>query len=252
MKKWRLIPFLEADGQLQMIIDQWLLNQHQLGKIPPTLRFYTWFPVAISLGYHQKNYPLFWHDLTYQNFPIDIIRRPSGGRGVLHQGDLTYMIVTSDFMGKRLEVYQHICEFLINGWGELGYHLDYGKTSRGYIHNSSCFSTATGADLILENGYKLIGSAQFKKGQTILQHGSIRLFPDVNLHLQVFPNSEKINPIFTDIQEPNLFKETIINTLITSAKKCFNIELILEPFSPQEWTDILNFKNNTLCHFSNQ
>lgn len=239
MKKWRLIPFIEASGQLQMSIDQWLFHQHQTGKILPTLRFYTWLSPTISLGYHQKKYPQFWHNLTYKNSPINIVRRPSGGRAVLHQGDLTYLIVTSDFMGKRLEVYQEICQFLIDGWKILGYDLFYGTAGRGYINNPSCFNTATGADLILNNGYKLIGSAQLKKGNTILHHGSMRLFPDPDLLSKVFCDSDKIKPIFTDIIDQDQFREKIINTLIESAKKCFKIELILEPFSPSEWTEIL-------------
>ncbi len=239
MKKWRLIPFIEANGKLQMTIDQWILNQHQTGKILPTLRFYTWLSPTISLGYHQKNYPQFWHNLIYENNPINIVRRPSGGRAVLHQGDLTYLIVTSDFIGKRLEVYQQICQFLIDGWKSLGYDLFYGTQGRGYIHQPSCFNTATGADLILNNGYKLIGSAQFKKGNTILQHGSMRLFPDPDLLLKVFGENEKITSVFTDIIDQNQFREKIINTLIESAKKCFKIDLIIEPFCASEWTEIL-------------
>lgn len=244
MKKWRLIPAIETNGRLQMAIDQWLLDQHFRGKILPTLRFYTWKPVTISLGYHQKKYPQFWDNLTYQNQKIELVRRPSGGRGVLHQGDLTYLIISSDFQGKRLEIYQQICQFLILGWQKLGYNLAYGTTGRGYIHNPSCFHSATGADLILNNGYKLIGSAQFKKGNTILQHGSIRLFPDPDLVLTIFPESEKIKPIFEQIENQFSFQETIINTLIESAQECFKIELMLEPFSPQEWTEILKLIDN--------
>ena len=54
---WRLIPLLSASGSVQMAIDQWLLEQHLAGKHPPTLRFYTWQPTAISLGYHQRRWP---------------------------------------------------------------------------------------------------------------------------------------------------------------------------------------------------
>ena len=240
MKKWRLIPFLEGYGKLQMAIDSWILKQHQEGKILPTLRFYTWNPIAISLGRNQHNYPEFWNSLMWKNSPINLVRRPTGGRGVLHQGDLTYMIVTSQFQGKRIEVYKSLCQFLIDGWKLLGYDLFYGKAGRGYIHHPSCFNTATSADLILKNGYKLIGSAQFIRQKNILQHGSMRLFPDVDLSLKVFPNTEAITPIFSEITDKKKFKETIINTLIESAKNCFNIDFIIEPFSEKEWHEILN------------
>ena len=239
MKQWRLIPFIEGHGNLQMAIDQWVLNKHKEGKILSTLRFYTWSPIAISLGYNQYNYPEFWNRLTYKNSPLNLVRRPTGGRAVLHQGDLTYMIVTSEFKGNRLESYQQICQFLIDGWQQLGYNLSYGENKKGYIHHPSCFNTATNADLILENGYKLIGSAQLKRGKNILQHGSIRLFPDSDLLLKVFPESEKINPIFTDIKDKNKFIDKIIKTLIQSAIKCFNINFVIEPLSQEEWEEII-------------
>jgi lipoate-protein ligase A len=85
---WRLIPLVSASGSVQMAIDQWLLEQHLAGQIPPTLRFYTWQPAAISLGYHQRRWPEFWQELSWRGIPVELVRRPSGGRAVLHQGEL--------------------------------------------------------------------------------------------------------------------------------------------------------------------
>ena len=148
---WRLIPLLEAPGNVQMAIDRWLLEQHQQKNHPPTLRFYTWSPPAISLGYHQRQYPEYWEYLTWQGEKLDLVRRPSGGRAVLHQGDLTYAVVTSGLTGSRLQMYEKICEFLIQGWRSLGVELHYGTEGRGYIHNPNCFATATSADLVLSD-----------------------------------------------------------------------------------------------------
>lgn len=169
-----------------MAIDSWLLEQHRLGLHPPSLRFYTWSPIAISLGYHQKQYPPDWPHLTWQGQPVDLVRRPSGGRAVLHQGDLTYAVILSGVAGSRLQVYQAICQFLIEGWRSLGVELQYGTAGRGYIHNPNCFGTATGADLVTAMGVKLIGSAQLRRGSAILQHGSMRLMTDSTLYAQVF------------------------------------------------------------------
>ena len=74
---WRYIPPIEASGEMQMAIDRYLLEQHRQGNQPSTLRFYTWQPAAISLGYHQKEYPDSWHNLTWQGKPLDIVRRLS-------------------------------------------------------------------------------------------------------------------------------------------------------------------------------
>ncbi|QXE24593.1 biotin/lipoate A/B protein ligase [Richelia sinica FACHB-800] len=232
---WRLIPLLTAAGNVHMAVDKWLLEQHQSGKHPPCLRFYTWWPAAISLGYHQRQYPEFWRNLTWQGQKLDLVQRPTGGRAVLHQGDLTYAVITSGLTGTRLQAYAKICEFLIQGWRSLGVELDYGTAGRGYIHNPNCFGTATGADLVTADGCKLIGSAQLRRGEAILQHGSMRLQPDADLFRQVF-NTESFHPV----QLPqNLNQEIIINALIAAACECFDIQLKLQPLTEGEWQAIM-------------
>jgi lipoate---protein ligase len=228
---WRLIPLLEASGSVQMAIDRWLLQQHQSGNHPPTLRFYTWSPPAISLGYHQRQYPEAWQNLTWKGQKIDLVRRPTGGRAVLHQGDLTYAVVTSGLAGNPLQAYQTICEFLIAGWRSLGVELNYGTAGRGYIHNPNCFGTATGADLILSDGIKLIGSAQLRRGGAILQHGSMRLQPDAELFAQVF-GAESLTV------QLSLGVDKIMAALITAAQDCFDMQIGVQPLSPSEWDGI--------------
>ncbi len=236
--KWRLIPLLEAEGATQMAIDLWLLQQHRRGLQPSTLRFYTWSPAAISLGYHQRRWPDFWHQLTWQGKPIDLVRRPTGGRAVLHQGDLTYAVITSGIPGRRLDVYKTICQFLIEGWRSLGVELSYGKAGRSYIDRSSCFATATTADLVTASGQKSIGSAQLRQGKGILQHGSAILSTNPQLYARVFgePAPEKVKlPI--DL-EGELLIQTIVDALVQTASRCFEIELVVEPLSAMEWQEI--------------
>ena len=237
---WRLIPLMEESGTMQMAIDAWLLNQHQQRKHPPTLRFYTWHPGAISLGYHQKDYPLAWEQLTWQGKPLDIVRRPTGGRAVLHQGDLTYAVVTSTLPGKRLEVYRQICQFLIGGWRSLGVELDYGTATKGYLYNHNCFATATGADLITVKGDKAIGSSQLRRKKAILQHGSMRLSTDVNLFQTIFNEPAGNNLLDLIPQSNNTSIVKIIEALTEAAIACFKIDLIEEPLSNAELQDIVN------------
>lgn len=232
MDEWRLIPTLEASGKVQMAIDSWLLEQHQANCHPPTLRFYTWSPAAISLGYHQRQFPEFWKSLTWEGKAIDLVRRPSGGRAVLHQGDLTYAVVTSGLGSDRMQAYQTICGFLIQGWKQLGIELRYGEAGRGYIHNPNCFGTATGADLITTDGVKLIGSAQLRRNDTILQHGSMRIKPDVKLFAQVFEQE-------IEVVEFEMSIDTILNTLIDAARKHFKINFVIQELTDSEWDEIL-------------
>jgi len=243
---WRYIPPIEASGSMQMAIDRYLLEQHRQNKSLPCLRFYTWQPAAISLGYHQKDYPRYWHDLTWQGRAIDIVRRPTGGRAVLHQGDLTYAIVTTISPGKRLEVYKQICQFLITGWRSLGINLEYGTATKEYIQQQNCFATATGADLITEAGLKAIGSAQLRRGKTVLQHGSMILNTDRQIYQEVFGTKLEQNlkeVIFKQKDRSTAYPQSdltakIIESLVRAAIAIFKIDLVEQPLSTTEWQDI--------------
>ncbi len=258
---WRLIPPMEATGEQLMAIDRWLLQQHRLGKHPPALRFYTWSPVAISLGYHQRHWPKSWENLTYLGQPVDLVRRPSGGRAVLHQGDLTYMVVTSEVTGEvkgdaprdprfgnRLQAYQEICQFLIQGFLSLGIHLDYGTRRQVERTNPNCFGLATGADLVLPDRAKLIGSAQLRSrdGQKTcyLQHGSIQLQPDPDLFGQVF-GAEAFAKIGRSDRFPlSLPRDRaslipiLIDALVQAAQDCWGVEFYSQPLTDAEWAEI--------------
>ena len=239
---WRIIPLMQASGTVQMAIDEWLLEQHRLGKHPPTLRFYTWEPAAISLGYHQRRWPEFWQEITWEERPLELVKRPSGGRAVLHQGDLTYAVVTSELGSTRTEAYQIICQFLIEGWQSLGLDLHYGLAGRGYIHNPNCFGTATGADLVSAEGYKFIGSAQLRRGNSILQHGSMRLQPDYKLFYQVFGEEMKAVQLPLSQWGYSLI-EIVVEALTLAATRCFDVEFVVEPLSEEEWEAILLMAN---------
>jgi lipoate---protein ligase len=258
-----------------MQIDRWLLEQHILGQILPTLRFYTWSSPTISLGYHQQRYPEHWRSLGWHDSPkerlapvgfpdhgsgkcglgvspsrapfqdsesrqrlrqrsIDLVKRPTGGRGVLHQGDLTYAFIGSGFTGKRVEIYQQICQFLIDGWRSIGVDLQYGMAGKGYIHNPNCFGTATSSDLVCADGYKLIGSAQLIKSGAILQHGSMRLNPDLELFEKVFGESIALPPAAI----LQLTMPQIIDALIQAAQQDFQVKFEIEPLSDREWSQI--------------
>lgn len=235
---WRYIPPIQANGRVQMAIDQWLLEQHRQGLHPPTLRFYTWSPVTISLGYHQRRYPEFWQQLSWQGEMVELVRRPSGGRAVLHQGDLTYAVITSGLAENRMQAYQQICQFLMAGWQTIGLPLHYGQVGRDYIRNPNCFGMATGADLVTQAGAKVIGSAQLRRGTAILQHGSMQLQPDRNLFYQVFGVTIDPPVILGHLTEAQR-QQQIIEALCQAAIECFGIELVSEPLSPLEWQAIV-------------
>lgn len=241
MPTWRFIPELVAPGAVQMAADAWLLDQLIAGQNAPTLRFYRWQPIAISLGYHQKQWPDDeWRSLTWQGQPVDLVRRPSGGRAVIHQGDLTYAI-TMPIQGNRQESYRQICDALIAAWKRLGVSLNYGTAGRGYRDQASCFSLATAADLVTPTGYKLIGSAQLRRDHCLLQHGSIRLWPDLDFYGQVFGTASQ-NTAKPLVVIPEAVDEAWVQRLakLTAEElgRSLNVSWEERPLSKQEWGQI--------------
>ncbi|AFY60442.1 lipoate--protein ligase A [Synechococcus sp. PCC 6312] len=246
---WRYIPPITATGLTQMAIDTWLWQQQQQGGMTSCLRFYQWESAAISYGYHQKDLPAQWCTLAWGGKPLEIIKRPTGGRAVLHQGDLTYGIVTRMAAPRRRLAYETLCQFLITGWGRLGLPLRLGSDLGHDQRTVNCFSRATTADLVLpcplSGGYKLIGSAQAWSGLTVLQQGSMRLWPDPNLWQQVF----QAPLILPNCQFPDT--EIIISTLCQALEDDLGISLVSEPLTPAEWQAIKKIQNDPQFTCSN-
>ncbi|NER83033.1 MAG: lipoate--protein ligase family protein, partial [Leptolyngbya sp. SIO1D8] len=233
---WRFIPELVASGVTHMAIDTWLLDQLLSGKQRPTLRFYRWSPISISLGYHQKRWPSSWEELSWQGQPIELVKRPTGGRAVLHQGDFTYAIVMPMMGAHRQDLYKHICNALIAAWEGLGVALNYGTAGRGYRHQPSCFATATAADLVTDTGYKLIGSAQLRRDRCLLQQGTMRLWPDPVLYAQVF--EETMHPAAIPASIPGQLSEgwlaTLSHRVIAAVEKELGVTFEETPLTTHE------------------
>ncbi|MGE5707680.1 MAG: biotin/lipoate A/B protein ligase family protein [Bacteroidota bacterium] len=180
MQVWRWIETGEKSAAENMAIDEALLEAHGRGLTPPTLRFYRWQPAALSLGYTQQI-----EDWPERCAPwgVDLVRRPTGGRAVLHQRELTYSVTISSrygLQGSVRETYQRLSEALALGLTRLGLPATVQAGHLAPGRQEACFAVATPADLLCE-GQKVIGSAQVRKGDCLLQHGSVPLDPDPQL-----------------------------------------------------------------------
>lgn len=177
MKAWRVLDIGASPGSLNMAIDQAILAMHVRGESPPTLRIYQWSPPAISLGYFQRCHGV---DIAAcRRLAIDVVRRPTGGRAVLHFGDLTYAVVagTTDGIPSGVTAaYRLICQGLAAAFRVLGFEAELGCQGAGSPRSDMCFLTSTAGDL-LHKGRKFVGSAQTWNGSSMLQHGSIILEP---------------------------------------------------------------------------
>ena len=181
----RLIPTLQADGYTQMALDQMLLEQCQTSG--PMLRFYRWEGPWLSLGRHQQHWPKSWDELV-RSKTIAMVRRPSGGRAVLHAGGLTYALVWPDAPRRRKQAYRDACQWLIDGFSSLGLALRFGDETASVAH-PNCFARSTAADLVDQEGIKRIGSAQRWQHGCLLQHGEILLDPPQGLWQSIFSES---------------------------------------------------------------
>jgi len=167
-----------------MSLDLYFLDKTILDEnILFTLRFYLWQGNWISVGFHQKDLPKHWIRLSEEGI-IRIIKRPSGGGAVLHSGGITYALTFKKPTYRKFS-YQVINRWLINYFSSIGIKLKYGSVKKAII-KENCFSTSYTSDLIDQNGIKRVGSAQYWKKGSFLQHGEIQLNPPKELWSRVF------------------------------------------------------------------
>lgn len=185
MKEWQIVvDEVPLKGSLNMAIDDYLFRSLD-EDIPQTyLRFYQWEKPTVSLGYSQKIQKVVDIDYCRQN-GIDIVRRITGGKMVLHHREVTYSLCSSDsktFTSTLSGSYKSISQALIRGLEKMGlapYLADFPPSSyaRG---NFPCFSYPA-RDEIEVGEKKIVGSAQKRVGSRFIQHGSIPLEDDEGL-----------------------------------------------------------------------
>ena len=174
-----------------------------------TLRFYSWEGNWISIGFHQKNYPEHWKNLIEKGL-INIVRRPSGGGAVLHSGGITYALTFNKPEYKKFS-YQFVNKWLIKSFDSLGIPLKNGTVKKGRI-NENCFDTNYVSDLVDKNGNKRIGSAQYWKKGSFLQHGEIQLNPPLDLWIKIF-DQEPPKPLKLYLSKEKIIKHLKITFL---------------------------------------
>jgi lipoate-protein ligase A len=180
--RWRLLRQPPASGAWNMAVDDALLDGVRKGSSPPSLRLYDWQPPTLSLGLAQ---PLADVDLgRLQANGWGLVRRPTGGRAILHIDELTYSVTgASDeprLTGGVLESYKRISAVLMRALQLLGLRVQQepsglpGSADAGPV----CFEVPSDYEITL-GGKKLIGSAQARRKGGMLQHGSLPLGGDI-------------------------------------------------------------------------
>ncbi len=204
MDNWRLIDSGEGTGKYNMEFDLKLLASAEKGESPPTLRLYRWNPPAVSLGAGQKPEEEADLDFCRQN-GIDVVRRPSGGGAILHEDEITYSFTgrISDHPAFKdlLSSYYIIVEGLMKGLEKIGVNAGVrGGKSSGPERYIPCFALSSRHDLVI-NDKKIIGSAQRRKKNAFMQHGSIPISYNQRLVTGVFRNPQDFFDKATSIAE---------------------------------------------------
>lgn len=181
MRQWRLIYDSPTNGSANMARDEAILAAVSAGDSPPTLRFYDWSPPCLSLGYGQKATDADTARLEAAGWQL--VRRPTGGRAILHIDELTYSIAVPEShpiaAGGIVESYRRISAALLAGLQALGAQADAQPRAAGHrAAGPVCFEIASHYEITV-GGRKLVGSAQVRRKGGVLQHGSIPLTGDV-------------------------------------------------------------------------
>ncbi|WP_432776869.1 biotin/lipoate A/B protein ligase family protein [Brevibacillus gelatini] len=190
MEQWRYIVTDAMSPAMNMAVDEAILQMHSEGKVPPTVRFYTWDPATLSIGYFQKAMKeINLEEVKRQG--LGFVRRATGGRAVLHDQELTYSVIVSEEHPRMpsgvTEAYKIISLGLLHGFQNLGLEAEMvslaseeEKEKYSSPGSSACFDSPSWYELVVE-GKKVAGSAQTRQKGVILQHGSILLDMDVEL-----------------------------------------------------------------------
>lgn len=258
MNTWRFLNTGLKDGFHNMAIDEVLATKSVPNDKRSVLRVYRWQPYAISLGYNQNP-----NDLDLEKCKrdkIDVVRRPTGGRAILHAEEITYSIFIpkcSDFYSSDiLTTYNLINKGILKGLQLIGVKAELverpteeGEKSSAYKHKIPCFSKSAKFEIACQNK-KLVGSAQRRYENSILQHGSI-LVGNFHLHLADYiasikgPRTEKFRQALAEktisisqILPTKINYEKIIWAIKTGFQQCFDIYFFEGQLTPHENAEV--------------
>ena len=175
--EWWFMYSGEGDAAWNMAVDEWLLSTAH--RRPPVLRLYGWARPTVSLGRHEK-----WRDVVSLNrldeFGVSLVRRPTGGRAVLHDREITYSVTapvgaTGEWSSRLDSALALISRSLVRGLARLGVPAEFsrrGSSGPATPGGALCFESTTRYELSVA-GVKAVGSAQCRTEDAFLQHGSI-------------------------------------------------------------------------------
>ena len=228
---WRLIDTGPFTASCNMALDETIATAVKRGNSPPTLRLYGWDRPSVSIGYFQKVSDIDSDYCIKKDIPI--VRRPTGGRAILHDDEITYSFsVKTDsgvFSKGLLDSYEKVSSAFGLALSKIGLASEL-KLQREPHRNRSplCFQTTSYGEITINNK-KVIGSAQRRWPDGLLQQGSIPFTFDEDEIAKVFRlKSPETGEKFTGFKNilPDLDIDSLKDALRASFEEIFNIRLI--------------------------
>lgn len=220
MTTWRLIKTPPASGAWNMAVDEAILEHTGRGDVLPTLRLYAWDPPCLSLGHAQ---PFTDVDiLRLESRGWEVVRRVTGGRAILHTDELTYSVTgpadEPNLAGTVLESYNRLAGALLAAVQDLSLPVEMkeGKAEGNGEPNPVCFEVPSTYEITVD-GRKLIGSAQARRKEGVLQHGSLPLTGDLTRICQalVFPGESARENAMKRLLERATTVESVLGREVT-------------------------------------
>jgi len=208
-------------GSENMAIDWALLRQAQGGSA--FLRMYRWSPPCLSFGRNEPATSRYDLD-RIRELGLDTVRRPTGGRAVWHEQELTYAVAApSDLFGSLQEAYISIHRVLADGLRTLGAPVEVAERPQGSPvgpGGGACFASPVGGEIVA-GGLKLVGSAQVREGDAFLQHGSVLLEngQDVVTHVTRGPSMAPSATSLNTVLERAVTFEEVAHAIVGTARE---------------------------------
>lgn len=239
---WRYIDSGPCSASFNMALDEAVATFVRQGKQPPTLRLYAWDRPSVSIGCFQKTSDI---NVAYcESHDIPVVRRPTGGRAILHDRELTYSLSApagkEPFSGGLLDSYDKISAAFVRAFRQLGLYVSARtERERGVVlsRSSHCFHSSSFREILI-GGRKLVGSAQKRWKDGFLQQGSIPFSYDAENLRSVFGDDSigLLMACLTGLRDvwPEMNQERLQEALVSSFGEAFGVSLVLDHPSAAE------------------
>jgi lipoate-protein ligase A len=244
---YRFLNTHVQNAAMNMAIDESILTHHLKDEVPPTLRVFRWSLPSISVGRFQSIEREIVSEVCLER-GVALVRRPTGGRAVYHRDEFTYSVVINKHYGVPpgvVAAYAFLAQGLLAALTLLGVQAELSDERVSKHPSAACFASSTQADLT-SGGFKLIGSAQVWKDNTLLQQGSLPLDDRAAEFFTMlrFPNEAAMNEALTLYREktsplrtfaPNVTWDAVADAFIKGFSTALQVDFVHDTLSHSEW-----------------